>query len=263
MDSQGQKNGGLIKQHLTLALLKDLREFWYEHLENEEDFIMPTADHNRRWYMSGKELDNICLDRFAPVLEAIRESGATTGAEVLRTIQPREPLDWLSLVILLDQIPRNCYRGERSKIVFRFFDPIAQQVSLEAIAQGLPDQSPQIRWNFAYRSWFYMPLMHSESLSSHDKAVEGYTLLEKDVSSLTEGPCSPGADDFERRAREVIQRNVKAAKAMAETNVAFEKKHRDIIQQFGRYPHRNKAMGREPTTAETEYLDNGGETFGG
>ncbi|KAH7111174.1 hypothetical protein B0J13DRAFT_462014 [Dactylonectria estremocensis] len=263
MKSQGQKNSELLEQHLTPALLQGLREFWYEHLENEEDFIMPTADHSRRWYMGGKELDNVCLDRFSPALEAIRESGVTTGAEVLRAVQPREPLDWLSLVILLDQIPRNCYRGEQSKIVFKFFDPIAQQVSLEAIRQGLPDQNPQIRWNFAYRSWFYMPLMHSESLSVHDKAVEEYALLEKDVSSLTEGPGSPEADDLERRARDVIQRDVKAAKVMAEANVAFEKKHRDIIQEFGRYPHRNKAMSRKPTAAETEYLESGGETFGG
>ncbi|KAF7548926.1 hypothetical protein G7Z17_g6732 [Cylindrodendrum hubeiense] len=263
MASQEHKNWGLLEQHLTPALFKDLREFWYEHLEKEEDFIMPTAEHSRRWYMGGKELDDICLNRFAPALEAIRESGATTGADVLKAAQPREPLDWLSLMILLDQIPRNCYRGEQSKIVFGFFDPIAQQVSLKAIEQGLPDQNPQIRWHLAYRTWFYMPLMHSESLSAHDKAVEEYALLEKDVLSLTEGLGSPEADDVEKRAREVIQRNVEAAKGTAKTNVAFEKKHRDIIQQFGRYPHRNKAMGREPTAAETEYLENGGETFGG
>lgn len=61
MASQGQKNWGLLEQYLTPALLQGLREFWYEHLENEEDFIMPTADHSRRWYMGGKELDNMCL----------------------------------------------------------------------------------------------------------------------------------------------------------------------------------------------------------
>ena len=42
----------------------------------------------------------------------------------------------------------------------------------------------------------------------------------------------------------------------------WQKKHYDIIQQFGRYPYRNKVMERESTQEEEEWLKNGGETFG-
>jgi uncharacterized protein (DUF924 family) len=42
----------------------------------------------------------------------------------------------------------------------------------------------------------------------------------------------------------------------------IEKKHYDIIKRFGRYPHRNEALGRGYTALEKEYLESGGETFG-
>ncbi|KPM43691.1 hypothetical protein AK830_g2853 [Neonectria ditissima] len=264
MASQGrEKNLSVLEQHLTPALFQRLREFWFEHLEHEDDFFIPKQGHASRWFMGGKELDDICVERFAPALEAIRESGATTGEDILSVVQPREPLDWLSVILLLDQIPRNCYRGTESHIVFNFFDPMAQQVALAAMEQGIPAQAPETRWHFAYRNWFYIPLMHSESAAGHEKCVDGFALIAEDVEGLAEGPGAPDADPLERRAREVVQRDAEAARGMAATYVGFEKKHQVIIERFGRYPHRNKALGREPTAAETEYLENGGETFGG
>ncbi|KAK7428581.1 hypothetical protein QQZ08_004842 [Neonectria magnoliae] len=264
MASQGQeKNLSLLEQHLTPVLFRSLREFWFEHLENEDDIFVPKMSHAGRWFMGGKELDDICVERFAPTLEAIRKSGATTGSDILSVAQPRGSLDWLSLVLLLDQIPRNCYRGSESHIVFTFFDPIAQDVALAAMDQGIPAQDPETRWHFAYRNWFYLPLMHSESATSHEKSARGYALLAEDVEGLAEGPGAPDADRLERRAREAVQRDVEAARGMAGTYVAFEKRHQVIIEQFGRYPHRNESLGRKTTAAEREYLENGGETFGG
>ncbi|KAK7408382.1 hypothetical protein QQX98_009422 [Neonectria punicea] len=264
MASQGQeKNLSLLEHHLTPVLFRSLREFWFEHLENEDDLLVPEKAHAGRWFMGGKELDDICVERFAPTLEAIRKSGATMGSDILSIAQPRGSLDWLSLVLLLDQIPRNCYRGSQSHIVFTFFDPIAQDIALAAMDQGIPAQDPETRWHFAYRNWFYLPLMHSESATSHEKCAHGYALLAEDVEVLAEGPGAPDADGLEKRAREAVQRDVDAARSLAGTYVAFEKRHQVIIEQFGRYPHRNEALGRQTTAAEREYLENGGETFGG
>ncbi len=75
------------------------------------------------------------------------------------------------------------------------------------------------------RSFLYMPYMHSESLEVHDKAVK---LFE-----------SSGLAD----------------------NLKFEHAHRDIIVRFGRYPHRNKALGRESTEEEVEFLSKPGSSF--
>ncbi len=79
--------------------------------------------------------------------------------------------------------------------------------------------------NAAQRSFLYMPFMHSESLAIHKLAVEMF------------------------RKNEI------------QSNLEFEIKHRDIIARFGRYPHRNKILGRESTAEEIEYLSRPGSGF--
>jgi len=200
--------------------------------------------------------------RFAPTLEALRDLGVCTGNDILQAVQPSDPLDWLSLVLLLDQIPRNCYRGASSNIVFRFFDPLARDIALAAIARGIPDGEPQIRWQFSYRSWFFLPLMHSEDSAAHDKAMGGYELMVKDLHDLANTAIASN-DEYRAKAAKVVQGDVDAANALGQLQLDFEKRHHDIIKRFGRYPHRNEALGRETTAEEREYLLGGGETFGG
>jgi uncharacterized protein (DUF924 family) len=199
-------------------------------------------------------------NQFKPILEAIRTSGITSAQELLSAVQPRSSLDWLSLIILLDQIPRNSYRGDESSICFTYFDPLASQVAQQAIKQGIPDKAPEIRWVFFHRNWFYMPLMHSEDLSTHDEAVSAFERMNQDILSLLEG--AGGANEYEKKAREIVQADPETAKSVGETNKKIEEKHRVIIEKFGRYPHRNKALGREMRPEETEFLENGGDTFG-
>lgn len=74
-------------------------------------------------------------------------------------------------------------------------------------------------------SFLLMPYMHSESLQDHDKGLP-----------LFEQYCESGTVDFERR-------------------------HRAIIQQFGRYPHRNKILGRSSSTEEQAFLEQPGSSF--
>lgn len=206
-----------------------------------------------------------------PALEAIRQSGATSGADILAAApSPDEPLDWLSLVLLLDQMPRNCYRGDdKAAVVFSFFDPMARSVALEAIDQHrIPHGNPLIGWQFAYRNWFYLPLMHSEDLQTHDRALREYTRMQDDIESLA---ASDGAadsqsnaleDSIRAEARRIVNADLEAARALVKNYLSFEKKHYDIISRFGRYPHRNKALGRPMTDEEKSYLEGGGETFG-
>lgn len=200
--------------------------------------------------------------QFKPILEAIRSTQVASAKDILAIAQPQSPLDWLSLVLLLDQIPRNCYRGAEASICFRFFDPLAVQVAEAAFDLGIPDVEPSTRWQFAYRIWFYMPLMHSETLPEHNLAVKKFGELERDVLGLLDAADDAASDEYQKRARKAVQRDPETAKNMACVNMEFEKKHLIIIERFGRYPHRNKVMGREPTAEETEYLENGGDTFG-
>jgi uncharacterized protein (DUF924 family) len=120
----------------------------------------------------------------------------------------------LALIILLDQFPRNMFRGEARAFAT---DAQALAVAREAIAQGFDAhyQSPM-------RRFFYLPAMHSEALGDQDFCLD---------------KCR-AADDAD--------------------GVKFAEIHRDIIARFGRFPHRNKILGRETTPAEQAFLDNGG-----
>lgn len=193
-----------------------------------------------------------------------------TGNDILEVAKPGEPLDWVSLILLLDQIPRNCYRGSAAALAFTFFDPIAREIALTAIRRGIPEMNPQLRWQFAYRKWFYLPLMHSEDLEAHALATHGYELMRKDVYMLAEEadgaeqlemPHCKTQPDYRSRAAKVIRASAASSRSTIDRWCFFEKKHMDIIKQFGRYPHRNIAMERTSTVEEKEYLENGGETF--
>ena len=77
------------------------------------------------------------------------------------------------------------------------------------------------------RQFFYLPFMHSESLTDQDHCV-----------------------------RLVVDRMPEA-----EETLRHARAHRKVIRQFGRFPYRNNALGRQSTAAETAYLDDGGYAY--
>ena len=94
-----------------------------------------------------------------------------------------------------------------------------------ALSQEAISLGKHLELNQIERSFIYLPYMHSESLKIHDVAVELYK--------------SNGID----------------------ANLEFEIKHRDIIKQFGRYPHRNIILNRKSTDEEIEFLKQAGSSF--
>jgi uncharacterized protein (DUF924 family) len=120
----------------------------------------------------------------------------------------------LALVLLLDQFPRNMFRGEARAFAT---DATACAVADRALARGF-DQAT----DSTMRPFFYLPFMHSEALSDQDRCVRLYEAL--------------GVAEELRYARE----------------------HRDVIKTFGRFPHRNRALGRSTTPAEQKFLDDCG-----
>ena len=94
-----------------------------------------------------------------------------------------------------------------------------------ALAQEAISVGTDVELNQSQRSFLYMPFMHSESLIIHDIAVQLYT------------------------------------KNGSQHSLDFELKHRDIIQKFARYPHRNAILGRTSTQAELEFLTQANSSF--
>ncbi len=150
---------------------------------------------------------------------------AMSGALASWADSPRRRL---SLIILLDQFPRQIFRGQA-----RAFAGDEQALGLalsgmQSAADGALDTLERL--------FFYMPLQHSESPEVQDESVAAYRRL------LSEAP-----EDL----RAVCQSALESAEA-----------HREVIRRFGRFPSRNLALGRVSTPEERGYLKAGGATFG-
>lgn len=138
------------------------------------------------------------------------------------------PRSALALVLLLDQFPRNLFRD--SPRAFEF-DAKAREVALGAIANGFDAALHPLEAVF-----LYLPFEHVEDLELQNRSVE-----------LFEKLCRQAPDSM---------------KAEFEEFADYARRHREVIRRFGRFPHRNSVLGREPTIAESAYLASGGESFG-
>lgn len=210
--------------------------------------------------------DKILRAKFRRSLEQIK-SLKVTGETILQAVQPSSPLGWIQLIILLDQMSRNIFRGDESKTVFTVFDPIAQHIVQAAIADGV-HRHPLVRYRIGHRLWFNMPFMHSENRAMHQKAVELIESMANDVkdADILQKDIEDGAGDHYQelvKCKAIIASNRDAAVKLCESQLQFEVRHKDIIDKFGRYPHRNGPLGRRMTSDEREFLDGGGDTFGG
>ncbi|HUF74151.1 MAG TPA: DUF924 family protein [Gammaproteobacteria bacterium] len=139
------------------------------------------------------------------------------------------PRGRLALIVLLDQLPRSLHRGKRDAFAQ---DARALELCHEGLELGIDAALAPLE-----RVFFCMPLQHAESRVIQALAVETFGKL---AETETEKPI-----------------------ATALGNAAdFALQHRAIIDRFGRFPHRNEALGRETTEAEREFLASGGSTFG-
>ena len=120
----------------------------------------------------------------------------------------------LALLVLLDQFPRNCFRGSAHSYAT---DGLARRHARNAIEAGF-----DLQVEAALRLFFYLPFEHSEAMPDQDYAVQ-----------LIAGTGN----------QELMK---------------FAVLHRDLIADFGRFPHRNAALRRESTPEELDYLANGG-----
>lgn len=127
----------------------------------------------------------------------------------------------LALIILLDQFPRNLFRGSA-----RAF---AGDERARAIARQMTDRGLDIGLPPVMRQFAYMPFEHSEAPDDQDFSCLLFAALEKDL---------PGHDILD-----------------------YAERHRAIIARFGRFPHRNAALGRDSTPEEIEFLRQPGSSF--
>ena len=133
----------------------------------------------------------------------------------------------LAAIILIDQFRRNIYRNNPEAFVA---DSLALRWCKEGIELGLDGSLRPIE-----RVFFYMPLEHSEDIEDQRRSVHLFTQLSDEV---------PASD------RELFQ-----------GYVDFAQRHCGIVQQFGRFPHRNAILGRESSAEEVAFLKQPGSSF--
>ena len=134
----------------------------------------------------------------------------------------------LALIILIDQFRRNIHRGTPEAFS-------KDRLALKLCVEGAMEKKDK-GLTLIQRVFFYMPLQHAESRKVQAKSVELYNRLAEAVSPTY---------------RETFL-----------TIAQFAELHKDIVDQFGRFPHRNQLLNRENTAEENEYLANDSPDFG-
>lgn len=163
--------------------------------------------------------------------EAIRLRFGTLATAAARgDLAPWEssPRRRLALILLLDQFPRNMFRGR-----LRAFSQ--DRIALALTASGM-QLGADAALDPVERIFFYMPLQHAESVEIQEESVAAFRRL---------------AEEAPAELHDVF----------ASVN-SYAHLHRDIVVRFGRFPHRNQILGRETTTEEADWLQQEGARFG-
>ncbi|MBT2334728.1 DUF924 family protein [Variovorax paradoxus] len=179
-------------RHADLPTARDIVDFWRNA-------------GPERWFAKNEAFDAEFRERFLAAHEAAARGDLDPWAH--------DAEGALALLVLLDQFPRNTWRGNARMLAT---DAKALAIARQAIEAGLDLETDE-----DLRRFFYLPFMHSESLADQERSVELNAALDANTQR-------------------------------------FAVLHRDIIARFGRFPHRNKLLGRTSTAEEQRFLDEGG-----
>ena len=196
-------------------LWQQLQSFWFGELKDG----YPRESRHALWFGGGAAVDAEIRERFGPTVEKAMNGGFSEWEGDAR--------GEMALVLLLDQMTRNIYRGEA-----RAFDgdARARRIVVNALAEGRDRQLAPVE-----RAFFYLPLEHSEQLADLERCVQLF--------------------------EELLALAPPEQRGFAESQLDYAVRHRAVIKRFGRYPYRNAVLGRTSTPEELAWLIDG-ERFG-
>ncbi len=178
---------------------QDVLDFWFEQTKAQQ------------WFQVNSDFDDLIRNRFEDAYDK-----ASLG---IFDDWKNDPEGCLALCLLLDQFPRNIFRGNAKAFAT---DTKAIVIAKYAISKGFDQILPGNKRRFLYR-----PFEHSENLNDQRKSVELFEKMKKD---------DPLSHDYAIR-------------------------HFKVIEEFGRFPHRNAILGRMNTPDEEVYLAQFGSGF--
>jgi uncharacterized protein (DUF924 family) len=211
--ARGRADAGVAVSAELAEIGAAIRDFWFGAPGDPERGRM-----RKKWFEKSDAFDAELRTRFL----AAHERAASGGCDALATT----PDGVLALMILLDQLPRNLFRGTARAFAT---DRHARDIAAGAVAVGLDMQLAPVE-----RVFVYLPFEHSEDLADQRRSVALFESL----------PATPDFPEAERA-------NV----------VDFARRHLVIIERFGRFPHRNAAFGRASTPEEIAFLTQPNSSF--
>tara|TARA_R110002126_G_scaffold223984_1_gene368904 strand:+ start:132 stop:737 length:606 start_codon:yes stop_codon:yes gene_type:complete len=192
-----------------MAAWKDIYDFWFGAPGSEGH-----GEVREFWFASTPETDREIKERF---LDQYRRAAAGDFED-----WKSDARGWVALIVLLDQVPRNVFRGNRQSFAA---DPVALAAAKALEASPLHKELITVEKLFAY-----LPFEHSENIDDQMKSVALFEAI----------------DHHEKKAEWV----------------EFAVLHREIVAKFGRFPHRNAILGRENTPEENAWLESSDQRFG-
>jgi uncharacterized protein (DUF924 family) len=191
-----------------LSAPQEILNFWFR-CEDEEG----SGEFQEAWFTKDREFDREIRDRFEPVYEEAAGGGLDHWKSEARSC--------LALIIVLDQFPRNMYRGDARMYAA---DEKAREAARHAIEHAYDRElSPY------GRLFMYLPFEHSEELDDQRLSVELFRGLSTEM----------GSEDL----------------------LGYAVRHLEIVERFGRFPHRNEILGRRTTPEEAEFLSGPDSSF--
>jgi uncharacterized protein (DUF924 family) len=199
-----------------------IHAFWFGPAADQADDTDIVARQSALWWKKQPEVDAEIRMRFAPLVARAAVGELDGWLSGASGVRGR-----LALILLTDQFPRNIWRGQAAAFAF---DVLALRWAKETIARGLDLEARPLE-----RVFLYLPLEHSENLADQRDAVRLFDTLAAGAAPVAR-PAFAGYLDYARR-------------------------HLEIIERFGRFPHRNAALGRETSAEEAEFLRQPGSGF--
>ena len=187
----------------------DVLQFWFPDLSRADH---ATLVRQFEWWFRGGG-DSTIVERYAALWERATRGNLDEWS--------RSPSSRLALIIVLDQFSRSLARNTADAYAQ---DAKARTLTLEGLANG-HYAALGTPWE---KTFFFMPLGHSEELAHQDMAIR----LAEELAVVAPVPF-----------RKALEHSASQARG-----------HRDVVARFGRHPHRNALFGRESTPEELDYL---------
>ena len=174
----------------------------------------PQAGQRRpEWFRKSEAFDGSIREQFMDTYDQAAAGRFAHWSEAARPL--------LALIVVLDQFPRNMFRGSPRSFAT---DDVALVAANLMVGQGWDLELAPLERSFAY-----LPFEHAENLAAQERSMALFGALAKD----------PACADLLEWAR----------------------KHYLIVERFGRFPHRNIVLGRVSTPEEVEFLNQPGSSF--